>query len=226
MVKTTALALAVLLATAGGAPGEVRVSTDGVRVQSLGQPLSEVLTQLSRAASFEVKYEGPAPSVKVYANIESRSVSESVGRLLEGTGVTWAARFDATGTKIELLIVGGLAQPSTAPGAGGRPSPSRPVPVEAPADPPEEVYEPPPMMEPQPEPDPQPLPQPPPSPQSSSPFSGGTTGSSAWSPSIAQPPMSFGAPVNSGIGWSQPGTSAAPSMPQQPQAPTGASLPQ
>jgi hypothetical protein len=224
MGRTAALVVAVLLATVGGAPGEVRVSAEGVRVQSMGQPLSEVLAQLSQAASFKVKYEGAAPSVRVYATIESRSVSEGVGRLLEGTGVTWAARFDSTGTKIELLIVGGPIQASTAQAAAGRPAASRP-PVEAMPEPPEEVYEPPPMMEPQPEPDPQPPPQPPsaPPPSVQPSFSGGISGSPSWSPSVNPPPTSLSAPVNSGIGWSQPNTPTP--TPQAPQIPSGASLP-
>lgn len=219
-MRVPVLVLVISLVATGGVLGEVRVGPGSVRVQSTGQPLAEVLSQLSKAASFDLKYEGPAPSVRVFATIEGRSVSETVTRLLEGTGVTWAARLDATGSTIELLVVGGLAQTaSTTPGRASAPA-SRPVAPAPPPEPLEDVSEPPPQPEPPPE--PEPAPEPPTQAQPSQPPSTPSTSGGAWLPGGTGGSWSGGSGSSLPRFGSPTGSSAPPGVPL---IPAGASMP-
>jgi hypothetical protein len=64
----------------------------------------------------KVVYEGAPPRVLVNASIERRTAAQAVLSVLEGLGLNYAASLDATGTKVQMLMMSGAAPA----GASGR----------------------------------------------------------------------------------------------------------
>jgi hypothetical protein len=154
------LALPLLLAAAlAAAPAEVVVRPGRVEVSSSGTPLAEVLQKLGTATGMKVVIEGPAPRQPLRAHVVATTPAEAVLALLEGQALSYALLYDATGTRIETLLI---AEPSAAgtprtaaaatPAPRGRPRLARPSQemdddeepdpdLEEPAEPPVEVPE-------------------------------------------------------------------------------------
>jgi hypothetical protein len=91
-------------------------------------PLVEVLEKVSHETRLKVVYEGARPSQLVTVNIEQLSETEALSRLLEGLGVNYAFQTDASGRRVELLIISGSSGTSPAVASSGTPSRGRPFP--------------------------------------------------------------------------------------------------
>jgi hypothetical protein len=85
---------------------EIRAQRGLVSVRAQAVPLTEVLGQLCEKTGAELVYEGPRPSPLVTVNIENAPEGELPGRILEGLGINYAYQMDASGKRVERLIVG------------------------------------------------------------------------------------------------------------------------
>ncbi len=120
----------VLFAPAAHAAGvEVHVADGRVDLKSGGAPLAEVLDSLAKGTGFKIERQGSVPNPAVPPlELTGRTPVEAVLTVLDGLGLSFAFAMDASGEKIETLILAGQA-PATSPTAGpGRPVPMRPVP--------------------------------------------------------------------------------------------------
>jgi len=122
-------AIAALLIV-GPTSAEVEVQPASVRVRASGVPLAEILAQLSRAARFELKYDGPPPTTRVHLDFEARSPTEAIQRLMEASGLGWAARFDTSGGTVECLLVGQPASATARTTTSSARTPPPPLPPE------------------------------------------------------------------------------------------------
>ncbi len=108
---------------------EVRQDSAQVSVRAEAAPLSEVLDHLSRELGMKVVYEGGAPRNPVNASLVNRTPAEAVLSVLEGLGLDYLARMDATGARIEHLVIVRSVATGSAPvpeAAVARPRPVAP----------------------------------------------------------------------------------------------------
>jgi hypothetical protein len=116
-------AFGLLLATsAWAADVDVRTTPAGrVSVTVTSAPLSDVLDQLARQTGMKLVYDGAPPRALVRGRqVEDATPADAVADVLEGLGVSYALRLDATGSKVDTLLVLGAAK--------GAPAPRPPVP--------------------------------------------------------------------------------------------------
>ena len=103
----------VLLAVSAFA-GEVDVrptQAGRVSLSITSAPLSEVLDRLARQTGMRVVYDGPPPRALVRGRqVEDATVADAVANVLEGLGVSYALRLDATGAKVDTLLVLGAVR--------------------------------------------------------------------------------------------------------------------
>ena len=99
---------------------DVQARSGLVTIRARAAPLEDVLARLSRATGLRVIYEGRPPSHLVTVNFEGLAEAETLSRLLEGSGCNYAFQVDASGRRVETLIVSGLSAPATAPGTPAR----------------------------------------------------------------------------------------------------------
>ena len=121
------VALTVLLLAAPDlrAAVEVRVSGQRVDVQAVNAPLSEILDGLARELHVKIVYEGPPPRQLLSVDLKGRTPAEAFLAIVEGQGLAYAVALDATGTRVEtVLMAGGNNAPAAA--AGPPPPPPRP----------------------------------------------------------------------------------------------------
>jgi len=112
------------------AQAEVMIRVAGARVDvtATATPLNEILDRLARQTGMRVVYEGPAPRQPVTISLQGRSPAEAVLGLLEGLGLNYALVGDTTGTKVQTLILAGVAAPSSGTSrASGSPTTAMPV---------------------------------------------------------------------------------------------------
>jgi hypothetical protein len=110
-----ALLVAVALATPSRAAVDIHVSGQSVDVQASNAPLSEVLDRVSRQTQMRVVYDGAPPRQMISLDLRGRTPVEIVVAAMEGQGVNYTFSMDATGTRVETLLVSGSA---SAPPAG------------------------------------------------------------------------------------------------------------
>jgi len=114
-----------LAASALAGDVDVRGTAAGrVSVHVTAAPLSEVLDRLARQTGMKVVYDGAPPRAVVVRGrqVEDATVADAVADVLEGLGVSYALRLDATGMKVDTLLVLGAvrsssASPSSSPAA-------------------------------------------------------------------------------------------------------------
>jgi hypothetical protein len=151
-----ALLSAVMIASqalpGGGLPAgglDVRAADGVVTVHANRVPLARILDRLAQQTGMKVTYDSGQPNQAVTVSLEGLVPRDAVTRLLEGQGLSYVFRTDASGLRVETLIV------SDGSGSGGSPqlaSRAAPPPmdpdfgVEMPEDMGEE-YEEPPAME-------------------------------------------------------------------------------
>jgi hypothetical protein len=78
-----------------------------------------VLDRLSRQTQMKIVYDGAPPRQTVTLDLRGRTVVEAVVAALEGQGVNYALAMDASGTRVETLLVSGSAT-TTATASAGR----------------------------------------------------------------------------------------------------------
>ncbi len=108
----------------------VRVSGDHVDLTATAAPLADVLDRLARQTGMKVVYEGPAPRQLVTLSLHDRTPTETVLAVFEGLGINYALVADASGARVQTLMVAGstAASPSSsAPSSTARPSPAVPT---------------------------------------------------------------------------------------------------
>ena len=106
----------LLLARPGASETEVRRTGDRFDVRATTAPLSEVLDRLARETGMKVTYDGPPPRARVSLALSGVTSVQAVVSVLEGQGLNYALRMDATSTRVDtLMIVGGAAGPGAAP---------------------------------------------------------------------------------------------------------------
>jgi hypothetical protein len=146
------LASFLLALPASAADVSVRVADGRVDLSATAAPIADVLDRLSRQTGMKVVYEGPAPRQLVTVSLHGRSPTEAVLGLLEGQGLNYILIGDASGDRVQTLMMAGsapttpsrLASSSSAP-SGSRvtsPPPASGPDADEPAEEPEEQPEP------------------------------------------------------------------------------------
>jgi hypothetical protein len=124
------LAVGLVLAIPASADVKVRGSGPGqFDVHAAAAPLSEVLEKLAAETGMKVVYDGPAPRSLVNLDLSGRTPAQAVLGVLEGLGLNYALRLDATGDRVETLILF-----PASPGSGPLPTPPTPRAVAVPGD--------------------------------------------------------------------------------------------
>ena len=113
---TLAALTALAISTPGMAAVQVQVSGESVDIQATNAPLAEILDRLSRQTRMKIVYEGAPPRQMISLDLRGRTPVEAVVAALEGQGVNYALAMDATGTRVETLLVSGVASTG-----GGKP---------------------------------------------------------------------------------------------------------
>ena len=110
--------VAGLVLAAAPARAEVDVQYKGgqVDVHATAAPLAEVLDRLARATGMKVVQQGATPSMLLSLSLQGRTPAEAVFGVLEGLGLNYAFVLDASGNRIETLVLAGSAggKPATA----------------------------------------------------------------------------------------------------------------
>jgi hypothetical protein len=119
----------------------VRVTDGRVDLTATAAPIAEVLDRLSRQTGMKVVYEGPAPRQLITVSLHGRSPAEAVVGLLEGQGLNYILLGDASGERVQTLMMAGSAPSTSSRPASSTTSPSRAAPPPAP-EPDEPVEEP------------------------------------------------------------------------------------
>ena len=119
----------LILATAAhSGEVDVRISDAGrVSLRVTSAPLSEILDRLARQTGMKVIYDGAPPRTVVRGRqVDNATPADAVANVLEGLGVSYALRLDATGAKVDTLLVLGATK-SAAVGGSPVPRPSAPA---------------------------------------------------------------------------------------------------
>ena len=126
------LAACGLLLAASAFAGEVDVrgtAAGRVSLRVTAAPLSEVLDRLARQTGMKVVYDGAPPRAVVRGRqVEDATVADAVADVLEGLGVSYALRLDATGLKVDTLLVLGAVRGSSSSSPSSSPAPRPAVP--------------------------------------------------------------------------------------------------
>ena len=137
-IRVAVTAAAVLAAGLVHADTDVRRNGDKVDVHAATAPITEVLDRLARQTGMKVIYDGPQPRARVRLELTGVTPLQAVLSLMEGQGLNYALRMDATGTRIDtLLLVAGGGASTPAPMSPPRPDVQRMFEREQPEPPPE-----------------------------------------------------------------------------------------
>ena len=131
----SAIALTVAAGLPAAADAEVEIRNNGGRLdlRATATPLADVLDRLARTTGMKVVHEGAPPRQQVTLALAGRTHAEAVLGVLDGQGLNYALKMDATGTRVEMLILAGAATPSTTPPPAAPSLPmARPMPVPRP----------------------------------------------------------------------------------------------
>ena len=122
--RMSVLLLVALLAGDDFLPAvEVRLRDSLVTIEARNAPLGNVLDRLSQVSGMEITYEGERPTMPVTVSLEDVSEIDAVPRLLEGLGISYFIRADASGTRVDTLIITGRAASSSPRMASIQPPP-------------------------------------------------------------------------------------------------------
>jgi len=107
----------LLAASAYAGEVDVRTTADGrVSLTVTSAPLSDVLDRLARQTGMKVVYDGAPPRALVRGRqVVDATPADAVADVLEGLGVSYALRLDATGAKVDTLLVLGAPKGTAAP---------------------------------------------------------------------------------------------------------------
>ena len=107
---------------------DVQYKAGHVDVRATTAPLSEVLDRLARATGMKIVQQGVTPSMLVSLSLQGRTPAEAVFGVLEGLGLNYAFVLDASGNRIETLVLAGSSGPANRP-ATAMASPATPSPT-------------------------------------------------------------------------------------------------
>lgn len=116
-------AAAVLAAGLVQADTDVRRNGDKVDVHAATAPISEVLDRLAKQTGMKVIYDGPQPRARVRLDLTAVTPMQAVLSLLEGQGLNYALRMDASGTRIDTLLLVASGGGASAPVSAAPPRP-------------------------------------------------------------------------------------------------------
>src|SRR5258708_4322836 len=112
---------------ASAADVSVSVTEGRVDLSATAAPIADVLERLSKQTGMKVVYEGPAPRQLVTVSLHGRSPAEAVLGLLEGQGLNYILIGDASGERVQTLMMAGASATPSAPSppvaASNRPGP-------------------------------------------------------------------------------------------------------
>jgi hypothetical protein len=110
---------------------DVRMTNGQLTVHANEEPLTEVLDRIAEQTGTRVVYQGPRPSPLVTVAFENLPELEALSRILEGLGLNHIFQMDASGTRVEMLIVDEAfgSGPSTAVSQHGPPTRTFPDPT-------------------------------------------------------------------------------------------------
>lgn len=111
----------------GSADLDIQAKNGQLTLRVRAVPLVDVLERLSHQTGLKVVYEGRRPSQLITANMEGLSETEALSRLLEGLDVNYAFQTDASGRRVELLIISGSSGSGPSTASSRAPSPARAV---------------------------------------------------------------------------------------------------
>jgi hypothetical protein len=119
--KRTLFLVAVVPFLGGrGSLSGTEVKLDGARVivQATSVPLTDVLTRFSEATGTKIVYDSAKPRQLVSVAIDVSSQAEALSQLLEGQGLSYALRLDASGRGVEMLFLSKSQGATSSPGSG------------------------------------------------------------------------------------------------------------
>jgi hypothetical protein len=119
------LTLPLLAAVFVYSDGQATLDNERVQIRARSEPLAEVLSRFAEATGAEVVYEAARPRQLVSVGIEADSAAEALAQLLEGQGLNYALRLDASGRRVELLVITGSAGTDVASASASRAPSSR-----------------------------------------------------------------------------------------------------
>lgn len=127
----------LLLAVLGlEAQVSVRAAEGRVDVSASGAPVSLILQNLSNQTGMKVLYDGAPPRELVTLFLEHSTPAQAVIRLLEGLGLSYALVSDASGERVDVLLIVSASSGVRPPSPGGEPParPAQPEPAEVDVD--------------------------------------------------------------------------------------------
>jgi len=126
--------LVAALLAGPAAAAEINVRVDGGRVDlsTNAAPVADVLDRLSRQTGMKVVYEGSPPRQLVSVTLAGRTPAEAVVGLLEGLGLNYMLIGDASGARVQTLMMGGAVSTPPSSRAATPSPPTRPAPVSSP----------------------------------------------------------------------------------------------
>ena len=144
VMRLVCVLLALPLAAGETAPFDVRVEVEPGRVciDARSEPLTEILSRFAKVTGAEILYEAQRPRQIVSVRIEADTAGDALAQLLEGQGLNYALRLDASGRKVEMLVITGSASAVAASGSADRNRRSTPLPQAAEPDIPPDFGEP------------------------------------------------------------------------------------
>ena len=111
-------------------------------IDARSEPLTEILSRFAKVTGAEILYEAQRPRQIVSVRIEADTAGDALAQLLEGQGLNYALRLDASGRKVEMLVITGSASAVAASGSADRNRRSTPLPQAAEPDIPPDFGEP------------------------------------------------------------------------------------
>ena len=98
-----------LLAVPVGAEVDIQYKEGRVDVRATAAPLAEVLDRLARTTGMKIVQQGVTPTMLLSLSLQGRTPAEAVFGVLEGLGLNYAFVLDASGNRIETLVLAGSA---------------------------------------------------------------------------------------------------------------------
>ena len=114
-----------LVAVPVGADVDIQYKEGRVDVRATAAPLAEVLDRLARTTGMKIVQQGVTPTMLLSLSLQGRTPAEAVFGVLEGLGLNYAFVLDASGNRIETLVLAGSS--------GSRPATAGTSPVPPPA---------------------------------------------------------------------------------------------
>lgn len=134
MMSSALLLAASLLLDAMPAPRnavEVVAAGGRVTVRAERLPLSQLLDRIAQKTGMKVTYEGARPSMPVSLDVEQVSEVEAILKVMEGLGLSYVFKTDASGEGVDSLIVSGTGAgtlvAAASPSAHVDPPPEEPI---------------------------------------------------------------------------------------------------